>query len=125
MSDNATIVQNAYSAFGKGDIGAVLDLLSDDVNWTSPRTLPHGGEFNGKTDVGQFFKAIGANWTALPLEVEQVADIGGGLVVAVLRADGTRSTGARQAYGATHVFTVRGGKVIRFREFVDLDAPLD
>jgi ketosteroid isomerase-like protein len=124
MNDNATVVQNAYSAFGNGDIGAVLDLLSDDVEWTSPRTLPHGGEYHGKADVGQFFKAIGANWKALPLEVEAVSDIGGGLVVGVLRADGTRSTGARQSYGAAHVFTVRDGKISRFREFVDLDAPL-
>jgi ketosteroid isomerase-like protein len=125
MSDNATLVQSAYTAFANGDIGAVLDLLADDVEWTSPRTIPHGGDFHGKADVGQFFKAIGANWKSLPLEIEAVADIGNGLVVGVLRADGTRSTGARQSYGATHVFTVRGGKIQRFREYVDIDAALD
>jgi ketosteroid isomerase-like protein len=124
MSNNATVVEGAYSAFAKGDIGAVLDLLTDDVEWSSPRTVPHGGDFHGKADVGHFFEAIGANWKALPLAVETVADLGGGLVVGVLRADGTRSTGAQQSYGAAHVFTVRDGKIIRFREFVDLDGPL-
>lgn len=124
MSDNATLVKDAYAAFGKGDIGTVLDLLSEDVDWRSPRTIPHGGDFHGKADVGQFFEGIGANWTSLPLDVEAVADIGGGLVVGVLRANGIRSTGARQSYGATHVFTVSDGKISRFREFVDLDAPL-
>jgi ketosteroid isomerase-like protein len=29
------------------------------------------------------------------------------------------------SYGAVHVFTVRGGEIIRFREFTDLDGPTD
>ena len=33
MSDPLTLVQNAYAAFGRGDIPALLQLLSDDVEW--------------------------------------------------------------------------------------------
>ena len=124
MGTNASLVQGAYAAFGRGDIAAVLDMVSDDVEWSSPRTLPHGGEFHGKADVGQFFKAIGANWKALPLEVEAVSEIGSHLVVGVLRADGVRSDGTQQSYGAAHVFTVRNGKITRFREYVDIDNAL-
>jgi ketosteroid isomerase-like protein len=125
MGANAKLVQSAYAAFGKGDIAAVLDMLSDDVEWSSPATLPHGGKFHGPSEVGGFFKSIGANWTALPLDIESVSEAGGDLVVAVLRADGTRSNGARQSYGAAHAFTIRNGKVTRFREYVDIDAALD
>ena len=124
MGTNASLVQDAYAAFGRGDIAAVLDMVSDDVEWSSPRTLPHGGEFHGKADVGQFFKAIGANWKALPLEVEAVSEIGGDLVVGVLRADGVRSDGNQQSYGAAHVFNVRKGKITGFREYVDIDSSL-
>jgi ketosteroid isomerase-like protein len=124
MGANATVVTEAYAAFGRGDIPAVLDLLSDDVEWSSPRTIPHGGEFHGKADVGRFFQAIGANWQALPLDVEAVGEIGRELVVGVLRADGTRTNGEQQSYGATHVFTVRNGKISGFREYVDLDKSL-
>jgi ketosteroid isomerase-like protein len=124
MGANAKVVQDAYAAFGRGDIAAVLDLVSDDVEWSSPRTLPHGGEFHGKTEVGGFFKAIGANWTALPLDIEAVGEVGGELVVGVLRANGTRDTGAKQSYGAAHAFTVRNGKIVRFREYVDVDAAI-
>ena len=124
MGTNAQLVNDAYAAFGRGDIAAVLDLVADDVDWSSPRTLPHGGEFHGKTEVGGFFKGIGANWTALPLDVEAVGEVGNELVVAILRADGTRGSGAQQSYGAAHAFTVRNGKIIRFREYVDLGAAL-
>lgn len=124
MGANANLVQDAYAAFGRGDIAAVLDLLTDDVEWSSPRTIPHGGDFHGKAGVGQFFSAIGANWKALPLDVETVGEIGSDLVVGVLRADGTRSSGEHQSYGAAHVFNVRKGKISRFREYVDIDKAL-
>jgi ketosteroid isomerase-like protein len=124
MGTNANIVNDAYAAFGRGDIAAVLGLLADDVEWSSPRTLPHGGEFHGASEVGGFFKSIGANWTALPLDIESVSEAGGDLVVGVLRANGTRTNGAKQSYGAAHVFTIRNGKITRFREYVDIDAAL-
>jgi uncharacterized protein len=124
MGANEKVVQDAYAAFGRGDIAAVLDLISDDVEWSSPRTLPHGGDFHGKTEVGGFFTAIGANWATLQLDVEAVGEVGGELVVGVLRANGTRGTGAKQSYGAAHAFTVRNGKITGFREFVDLGSAL-
>jgi ketosteroid isomerase-like protein len=124
MGANAQVVNNAYAAFGRGDIAAVLDLVSDDVEWSSPRTLPHGGEYHGKTEVGGFFKAIGANWAELPLDIEVVGEVGGDLVIGVVRANGTRGTGAKQSYGAAHAFTVRNGKITKFREYVDADAAL-
>jgi uncharacterized protein len=30
---NTDVVQQGYEAFGRGDIPAVLDLLTDDVEW--------------------------------------------------------------------------------------------
>jgi ketosteroid isomerase-like protein len=124
MGANATLAQAAYAAFGRGDIAAVLDLLADDVEWSSPRTIPHGGEFRGKTAVGGFFQSIGANWQSLSLDIEAVGEIGSDLVVGVLRAEGPRSSGERQSYGATHVFTIHNGKITKFREYVDIDKAL-
>ena len=124
MGANATVVQDAYAAFGRGDIAAVLDLLSDDVAWASPRTLPHGGTFRGKAEVAGFFQGIGANWQGLALDIEAVGEVGNDLVVGVLRADGTRTNGNGQSYGAAHAFTVRNGKIVGFREYVDVDAAL-
>lgn len=67
MGANAALVNDAYAAFGRGDIGAVL---------------------------------------------------------AVLRADGTRTSGDQRSYGAVHVFDFRAGKISRFREYVALDTAI-
>jgi ketosteroid isomerase-like protein len=123
MGTNAALVNDAYAAFGRGDIGAVLDMLTDDVEWSSPGVLPHGGGYRGKAEVGSFFAAIGANWQALPLDIESVGEVNGS-VLAVLRADGTRTNGDQRSYGAVHVFDFRAGKISRFREYVALDAAI-
>ncbi len=120
MGANAKLVEQTYAAFERGDIPAVLAVLDPDVEWTSPGTLPHGGEFNGSAEVATFFEKIGAAWDPLTLEVEQVDEIGD-LVVGVVRADGTRRGGKPAGYGAVHVFRIRDGKIRSFHEYVDTD----
>ena len=34
--ENVRIVQEAYASFQRGDIQAVLNSLTDDVEWTTP-----------------------------------------------------------------------------------------
>jgi ketosteroid isomerase-like protein len=94
------------------------------VEWCAPGTLPQGGLFNGKAGVGAFFQSIGAAWKSLALDVESVSDGENDLVVGVLQASGTRQDDTPGAYGAVHVFTVRDGKILRFREYTDLDTSI-
>jgi uncharacterized protein len=124
VSVNEKVVQEAYAAFGRGDIAGVLDLVADDVEWSSPRTLPHGGAFAGKADVGRFFEGLGNAWDAVSLAVERVDDVGDDTVIGVVRADGTRKGGTAASYGAVHVFDIRDGAITRFREYTDLDAAI-
>jgi ketosteroid isomerase-like protein len=123
MAANANVIEQAYAAFGRGDIPGVLALLDENVVWTSPRTLPHGGEYHGPAEVVKFFEAIGAAWDPLTIDVEQVGEIGD-IVVGVVRADGNRRGGKPASYGAAHVFHVRNGKIASFREYVDADAAI-
>ena len=124
MGANTALIEKAYDAFGRGDIGAVIEMLDDDISWSVPATVPHGGQFKGKDGVGSFFQGLGGAWESLGLDVESLSEAGDDLVISVLRASGTRQGGQAAEYGATHVFTVRDGRVVRFREFLDVDAPL-
>jgi ketosteroid isomerase-like protein len=124
MGANADVIEQAYAAFGRGDIPAVLALLDPRVEWSSPRTLPHGGEFHTPAEVQRFFASIGASWEQLTLDVDRVDEVGD-LVVGVVRADGIRRNGKPESYGAVHVFRVRDGKVESFHEYVDADAAIE
>ena len=35
QQDNLTIIQEIYDAVGRGDVAAILDRVSDDVEWAA------------------------------------------------------------------------------------------
>jgi ketosteroid isomerase-like protein len=122
--DSVETVTAAYEAFARADIPALLDLLADDVEWSSPMTLPHGGQFHGKTDVGRFFQGIGEAWDPLNVEMHGLSAISADTVITIITASGQMRSGGAGGYGAAHQFTVVDGKITAFHEYVDLDKPL-
>jgi ketosteroid isomerase-like protein len=124
MNSNADVVRQAYDAFASGDIAGILDLLDERVAWSAPATLPQGGVFSGKDGALRFFQGIGAAWEMLKVDAEAIGELGPDLVVAVVHGAGVLRGAGPGEYGAVHVFTLKGGKITRFREFVDLDGAL-
>jgi uncharacterized protein len=61
-ADNIKVVQEAYAAFSRGDVQAILDRLDDSVAWTAVygagSNVPMAGERRGKAAVGEFFKLV-------------------------------------------------------------------
>jgi ketosteroid isomerase-like protein len=54
------IVQRFFDTFGRGDIPALLELLTDDIDWKvqgSPE-VPWTGQRRGRAQVEQFFSAL-------------------------------------------------------------------
>ncbi|CAA9460095.1 MAG: hypothetical protein AVDCRST_MAG14-2279, partial [uncultured Rubrobacteraceae bacterium] len=47
---NVEVVQETYEAVGRGDIPALLDVLTDDVEWTfqGPSVIPFAGTRRGR-----------------------------------------------------------------------------
>ena len=59
-SDNVSLIGQIYEAFGRGDIGYIIDQLTDDVRWVShlEPIVPWSGDYSGKSNVPKFFEAI-------------------------------------------------------------------
>lgn len=109
-------VRDAYDAFGRGDIEAVIGMCADDVSWNAPEPLPHACTTTGREGVGQFFKRLGELWDGISLDVATIVD-DGERGIAVGRAHG-ELRGTATSFGYVHVFTVRDGKIARFDEYV-------
>ena len=56
-------IQAIYEAFGRGDVDAILDKVTDDVDWAvEPEgSAPWHGVRKGKGEVSNFFKNLGDN----------------------------------------------------------------
>jgi ketosteroid isomerase-like protein len=62
MADNVQVIRNAYEAFERGDIPAVIALLDENVEWEVTDVLPQGGAFRGRDGAGEFFQGLGGAW---------------------------------------------------------------
>ena len=121
MADNVAVVHRSYEWFLKGEVDEVNELLDPGIQWFVPRTVPHGGHFQGVAGVREFFAGVGAAWRPINVDLEYIGEIGPGVVVATMTISGTLA-GEDVTYRAVHVFTVVDGRITSFREYVDIDA---
>jgi uncharacterized protein len=121
-TENTKVVQDAYAAFGRGDVQGILDRLDDGIVWkgvygAGPH-VPTSGERRGKAQVGEFFKQVAQNVNFSrfePKEFIATAD----KVVALGHYTATTPVGKTFDSDFAMVFTVRNGKVTEFQEFTD------
>ena len=121
---NLDIVRRGYEAFGRGDLDALLGLFDENVEWTSPgpAELSTAGTRRGREQVAEFFKALDAVVEIQRFEPQTF--IAQGDYVVVLGEDSSRikATGKVVDSAWAHVFTVRGGRIVRFHEYNDTAA---
>lgn len=120
MSAVAT-VRRSYEAFARGDMDSVLADMHPEIEWHQAQGLPHGGFYKGLDDVRRnIFDPLDRDWWAeFAAEPEQFID-GGDEVVVLGRYRGVaKGTRKRLDVPFVHVWTVRDGKAVRFRQFLD------
>ena len=116
--DNIKTVQRIYEAFGRGDLGTILDALTDDVDWatdTSTSVAPWYGPRTGKDEVTAFFEAFGAT-----MEVDEftpltyAANVTEVFSVVRIRTR-SRAGGKALAMNLHHWFVFTDGKISFYR----------
>ncbi len=121
---NIGVVQRGYEAFGRGDIESLLALLDETITWTTPgpADLPVAGNRRGRAGVAEFFQTLVATVDIVRFEPKQF--VAQGDVVVVLGDDTSRvkATGASIEFEWVHVFTLRDGKIVAFKEYGDVSA---
>ncbi|MFP4592549.1 nuclear transport factor 2 family protein [uncultured Ralstonia sp.] len=124
MGSPLAIVQEVYQAFGRGDIPALLDLLADEVDWKfvgSPR-IPYSGLRRNAQEVARFFEEVAQADDIHVFEPREFIDAGESVVVLGFERSTARVEGTTFESEWVHVFTVRHGKVTRWRGFYDTAA---
>jgi ketosteroid isomerase-like protein len=122
---NTQLTKDAYAAFGRGDISAVLGVMTDDIEWVFPGpagVLPLAGMFTGKEAVGAWFGTLDANLEFQVFDPREFIAQGDHLVSLVHIENTVRSNGAKVVLDEAHLWTFRYGKVARFQVYTDTEA---
>jgi uncharacterized protein len=92
---NTDVVQQGYEALGRGDIPAILDLLTDDVEWIhqGPSVIPFAGTRHGHEGVAQYFSLLDENLEFEQFEPREFVAQGDTVVVVGFERSVSKATG--------------------------------
>jgi len=112
-NEDLAVIQSAYQAFGRGDIPAVLEALSPDIQWHIPGRNPVAGTYKGPEEVVGFFtQLMERSDGTFHLDVNDwlASDQH---VVALVRETGQRA-GKRLDVEGAHIWRLKEGKAVNF-----------
>ncbi len=121
---NVDVVQETYEAVGRGDIPALLDLLTDDVEWTlqGPSVIPFAGTRRGREEVAEFFSLVGETLEFEQFEPREFVAHSDTVVVLGFERNRIKPTGRTFEQEWAHVYALRDGKIAKFLALEDTAA---
>lgn len=121
-AENVSLVKGIYAAFGSGDVPAVVAAMSPEIVWNEAENFPYadGNPYVGAEAIlGGVFARIASEWDGFHVEPEQFLDAGDTVVMTGRYLGTSRGTGQAMNPQVAHIWTVAGGKVVRFQQLVD------
>jgi ketosteroid isomerase-like protein len=112
--DNIEFAQRAVDAFNRGEVDAVLTMLSPDVEVFASRSLANEGRFHGREGylewIGQWLEA----WETFRVEMEDdFSTAGDDVVVSAHQYGRGKGSGVEVEMPIAYLFTVRDGQAVR------------
>jgi ketosteroid isomerase-like protein len=127
MSDLIQTVKDAYSAFGRGDVAAILSMLAPDVSWEveAPAEISFAGIRKGPEAVKGFFQAIANDHADPKLEITEYLGSADAVATFGRYKCTLKKTGKHVDTPVAHLFKFRDGKIVRFVDHINTAAFLE
>jgi ketosteroid isomerase-like protein len=118
---NTQLIQQAYQSVKTGDIPSFLNILAENVLWILPdmANVPFAGTWQGREQVGQFFRRMVEVQDIVEFEPEEFIAKGEKVVVLGHFTMRVKATGKPSCSQWVHVWKVDEGKISYMREYVD------
>src|SRR5688572_9409740 len=113
LEENIKIVKLAYKAFSEGDIPALVEYFTDDIDWILPeiKHITPSGKRKGKKQVTEFFGLLAAHLDYEHFEPKEfVAQNDKVIVIGYVKAK-VRNTGRSAECDWIHAFTIKDHKI--------------
>jgi ketosteroid isomerase-like protein len=126
-NESVQVVRDALQAFAERGLAAMADFWAADINWRAIEGAPDDvGEMQGAEALRRYFQDWIDTFDDVSNVPEELLDLGDGRVLAMQRARGrAKASGVETELRYAVVYTVRGGKIARGREYIDRATALD
>ena len=123
------VVRQAYDAWGRGDFRSTLDIYDPHVVFVhrvGPLALQDlAGVYWGVAGLRDYMRKVLDLWSSATLEVEELVEAGDSVVAAIHMRMVGRAGGVPVELPYFHVWTFRGGSVIRFEVVPEREQALE
>lgn len=123
MSEQANIdfIKQCYDAYMKADAPRLLSYMAPDVVWEIPEMpgMAFSGKRTGHAEVAEFFRLVAEGQELRRFEPQEFFAHGDRVVVLGTNDWTIRANGVDLSADWAHIFTVRDGKVVSFRQMLD------
>jgi len=118
------VVKQAYDAFLRQDVPCILALVADSVDWelVGSTKLPYAGRRRDHKGVADFFAAVAQSDEMHEFEPREFIESGDNVAVLGWERATARDTGHAFESEWAHIFTVKNGKITRWRGFFNTAA---
>jgi uncharacterized protein len=120
--ENVRFISNLYESFAKGDIPAVLGSFDPNIEWIAAENSPYAGSepYIGPTAVLEnVIMGIGADWDDFSIRVDELIDAGEKVIMLGYYSGVHKSTGKQILAQVAHLWTLAGGKLVKFQQYTD------
>lgn len=123
-ASNIAMVREVFARFGAADVPGILELLDDDVviDFYGPATIPYAGHYRTRDEARRFFDTVLASVDIHQFDAEEFIASGDKVVVTGHLRLTARKTGGSIDSDFVHVITIRNGKWLHFRDFMNTAA---
>jgi ketosteroid isomerase-like protein len=114
------VVRRQYLASAAGDLETLRATLAPDVEWKEMAGFPLAGTYRTPEGVtSSVMEKLGADWEDWTAHDDTYVVDGENVVVLARYTARNKATGKPIDVRVAHHFTVRGGLIVRFEQFVD------
>ena len=120
--ENVELVRAICDDFARGDYEAALERLDEDIEFVS-----HAGgrSWHGRDGTRQGMTSFMATWDSYHYEVRNLIDCGDKVLVDGWQRGRGKGSGVEVSEAIYTVYTVRGGRAIRYQLFRDRGQALE
>jgi uncharacterized protein len=119
--ENVEIVRRASAAFNRGGVEAALEYFDPEVEWTTTGIFLEAGTYRGHKGALEYMGALATELEDLHSEPETFIDAGDQVVVPFRLSGRGKQSGAPVVFTGILVYALRGGKILRIRNYTDRD----